>query len=552
MFTKRKSLLLGFLAAATATGLALGVNGVVDAYVGEPVEVNAASQSFTRTMTTFTTVEGSVSIDGDPNVTYTCYKGGGTSAPAINNGVIRLYQNKSGGDGGSITVEVKGDYKITSATIGSSMSTTIRVYDDADDNSANDKTGISLAQGGKYEVSGLDASSVTFVCNGTSSESRLYVNYLSVTYEPNTATPDDEELKSIRLDRGAGTDSVYQGEVLDTEGYIVTAVYGSDSNPDYSRESVIALDDEELIWNYDSSEIATVDLSVTYQGITSNTLTLNIIEIPAIREFVDTIVLDDLNISGSGYQTFENIVPSEGGSKAKYSGKAYKNASNIQLNSGDDRGFFVSFSAGTVKSIDVTYAGGSGELTVCSADEPGLTINDYTNFEGTITNQSTHIDLSGKGIKYFGLEANATCQFKSIVVTWEVDTEEIDEFVSSFFEGVTCDGGVTEPDVDMWGIVELYYADLSDVHKAEIQEVAPNYEDTSTIAGVLARYDYIVGKYGTEKYNDFMGRNPAPIASALSIRNSDGLTDIAVISALAIAGIAAAGAFVFLRRKKEA
>ena len=42
MFTKRKSLLLGILAAATATGLALGVNGVVDAYVGEPVEVSAA------------------------------------------------------------------------------------------------------------------------------------------------------------------------------------------------------------------------------------------------------------------------------------------------------------------------------------------------------------------------------------------------------------------------------------------------------------------------------------------------------------------------------
>lgn len=42
MFNKRKSLLLGILAAATASGLALGVNGVVDAYVGEPVEVSAA------------------------------------------------------------------------------------------------------------------------------------------------------------------------------------------------------------------------------------------------------------------------------------------------------------------------------------------------------------------------------------------------------------------------------------------------------------------------------------------------------------------------------
>ncbi len=551
MFNKRKSLLLGILAAATATGLALGVNGVVDAYVGEPVEVSAASQSFTRTMTSFAKISGD--LDGDPNLTYLSEKGGGTTAPAIYNNQIRLYQQgKNGGDGGRITITVLGDYKITSATIGSSSATTIRVFDNDDDKSANDKTGISISKNGTYEITGLEASSVTFVCNGTSSDTRLNVNYLSVTYESKTASPDDEELKSIILDRGTGADFVYQGEVLDTDGYIVTAVYGSDSNPEYSRESVIASDDEGLIWNYDSSEIATVDLSVTYQGVTSNILTLNVIEIPAIREFVDTIVLDDLGLSGNSYETFKNIVPSESGSKAKYSGKAYKNGNNIQLNSGDDRGFFVSFSAGTVKAIDATYASGSGELTVYSADKAGSTINDYTNFEGTITNQSTHIDLSGKGIKYFGLEANATCQFKSIVVTWEVDTEEIDEFVSSFFEGVTCDGGVTEPDVDMWGIAGLYYADLSDVHKAEIQEVTPNYEDTSTIAGVLARYDYIVGKYGTEKYNDFMGRNPSPIASALSIHSTDDLMDIAIISALAVAGIAAAGAFVFLRRKKEA
>ena len=54
MFNKRKSLLLGILAAATATGLALGVNGVVDAYVGEPVEVNAVSEDTDSITFTFT------------------------------------------------------------------------------------------------------------------------------------------------------------------------------------------------------------------------------------------------------------------------------------------------------------------------------------------------------------------------------------------------------------------------------------------------------------------------------------------------------------------
>ena len=551
MFTKRKSLLLGILAAATATGLALGVNGVVDAYVGEPVEVSAASNPVTLEMSTFnsTSVDN---IQGDPNVSYASDKGGGTTAPAINNGEIRLYQKSGGGDGGYITISAKDGYHLTSVTIGSSMGTTIRYYVDEDDNGEGDKRNVSLAENGQVKVSGIEAQSVTFVCNGTDKNSRLYVNYLSVTYEPSVEVPEDESLTSIRLERGTGSSTVYVGEEFDPEGYVVTAIYTSETVSDYSRESEILNSDPELTWNYDSSAIATVDLTVTYKGVTSNSLTLDVIEIPKIREYTDTIVLDDLGISGDGYQTFENIVASDSESGAKYSGKVYKKGSNIQLNSSQSRGFFASFSAGMVKSITANYSSGDGQLTVLSSDEIESSIDGFSTEVGTISSDSNTIDLSGKGIKYFGLEADGTCSFSSIVVTWEVDTKEIDEFVSTFFEGVTCDDGVTEPDADSWGIAALYYADLSDAHKAEIQEVVPDSGDTSTIAGVLARYDYIVGKYGTEKYNDFMGRNPSPIASALSIHSSDDLMDIAVISALAVAGIAAAGAFVFLRRKKEA
>ena len=88
--------------------------------------------------------------------------------------------------------------------------------------------------------------------------------------------------------------------------------------------------------------------------------------------------------------------------------------------------------------------------------------------------------------------------------------------------------------------------------KGILKEATANKDSESLVEQAVARYDYIVGKYGAKTYNDFMGRNPARIASALSIHNSDDVMDIAVISALAVAGIAAAGAFVFLRRKKEA
>lgn len=130
------------------------------------------------------------------------------------------------------------------------------------------------------------------------------------------------------------------------------------------------------------------------------------------------------------------------------------------------------------------------------------------------------------------------------------DTEAFD-FANTFLKEELCDDGLTAPSVETWNTLAASFDDISAASKETFKTALANVSGTE-IEQCIARYDYIVGKYGPEKYNDFMGRSPAPIASALSIRNSDHLMDIAVISALAIAGIAAAGAFVFLRRKKEA
>ena len=131
------------------------------------------------------------------------------------------------------------------------------------------------------------------------------------------------------------------------------------------------------------------------------------------------------------------------------------------------------------------------------------------------------------------------------------DNSEAVAFAEMFLEEITCDDGVTAPNASNWDDIALLYDDLTSADKEVLKTASANAEGTE-IEQCVARYDYIVGKYGPETYNDFMGRKPAPIASALSIHNSDDVMDIAVISALAVAGIAAAGAFVFLRRKKEA
>lgn len=130
----------------------------------------------TITMTTFSATNASM----DSNVSYTTAKGGGTSNPAINGGEIRLYQNSAGTGGGSITITAANGYKLSSVTVGSSMATSVAYTIGSDTTkSAN----ASLAANGKYTVNDINDSSITFYCMGTSSSSRLYVNYLSATYE---------------------------------------------------------------------------------------------------------------------------------------------------------------------------------------------------------------------------------------------------------------------------------------------------------------------------------------------------------------------------------
>ena len=144
--------------------------------------VGLTAKATTVEMSTFT----AISADMDAVASYECAKGNGTSTPIINSGQIRLYQNASGIGGGTITISVKEEYILTDVTIGSSMATKI-AYTIGDDTEKS--TTVSLAANGKYEVNAINSNAITFYCMGTSSSSRLYVNYLSVTYESNSTDP---------------------------------------------------------------------------------------------------------------------------------------------------------------------------------------------------------------------------------------------------------------------------------------------------------------------------------------------------------------------------
>ncbi len=127
-------------------------------------------------MNTFAATGGNI----DSIVSFASSQGGGTTAPAVNGGEIRLYQNAAGTGGGTITIKVSDGYKIQSVTIGSSMATSISYsINDATEKSSKEALGANSKF--TYNADG-ELVSITFYCMGTDKNSRLYVNYLSVTY----------------------------------------------------------------------------------------------------------------------------------------------------------------------------------------------------------------------------------------------------------------------------------------------------------------------------------------------------------------------------------
>ena len=161
----------------------LGDQTVTVSYEGETAEYDitviekpTAGSSVTVEMSSFSKTEDAL----DDVISYTTAKGGGTSNPAINNSIIRIYQANSGKtEGGSITIKAADGYTLTSVTIGSNMKTSIAY---TIGNSTTKSSSESLSANGKYTVDDINSNSITFYCMGTTSSTRLYVNYLSATY----------------------------------------------------------------------------------------------------------------------------------------------------------------------------------------------------------------------------------------------------------------------------------------------------------------------------------------------------------------------------------
>ena len=186
------------------------------------------------TMTSFTAISGDVA--GDPNVSYEASQGTAGTAPAVNSNQIRVYQN-----GGIFKVTANNGAKIQSVTLGSAMNTSVSYKIDGGEESSNQ----SINAKGKFTLSNQNCTEVLFTCKGTTSSTRLYVNYLSVTYETQSSSSAVETITSVTAPSSFNTD-LAKGTAA---GQLSAAVTANGS----------AIAGAAVTWSSTDSNVATVD-----------------------------------------------------------------------------------------------------------------------------------------------------------------------------------------------------------------------------------------------------------------------------------------------------
>ena len=151
-----------------------------------PPTTEEAPNVITISQDTFSETEGFVA--NDKNISFACYQGGGTTAPVVNSGVIRLYQPASGNEsGGYITISAVEGVKILSLDVKTAMETSAYHVADGVSSSIRD-----IAVDNYYSIEG-EYEEISIHCVGADKTHRFYVSEIKVSYVGGSVTPGGSE-----------------------------------------------------------------------------------------------------------------------------------------------------------------------------------------------------------------------------------------------------------------------------------------------------------------------------------------------------------------------
>lgn len=163
------------------------------------------------------------------------------------------------------------------------------------------------------------------------------------------------------------------------------------------------------------------------------------------------------------------------------------------------------------------------------------------------TSGVTTVDLSGAYMNF-----NSTHEiYLTDETNYEVDS--LRTYAREFLAADLCDNGVTKPSKELWTTLKTSFEALNGTAQTALMEGLAD-ENGDVIAQALARYDYILGKYGEVEYENFMLRDVVPAKSNLgtTIFGDNANNTFITIGAVALLVMSGLVVVHFLNKKRRA
>lgn len=350
----------------------------------------SANAQTTVTQTSFTAIEGNVG--GDKNVSYKAEQGNATTAPAINNGIIRVYQN-----GGLFTVSVADGCTLSNVTLGSAMATTVTYVTDKNATASEKK---SIAANGTLSVDFTGGEkSITYTCTGTTKKARLYVNSLSVTYTKASTGKTETTLAFADPDNKTFDLNATEGTKFTNAATLTPVVEGAKITYSSDKESIATVDENGgVIVTTDKEGTATI--TATYAGndeYAGSTASYKItVADPNKASWSYTFQSKDL-VNGTTSYNFNNVdwtfTPTWTSSGPYYGN--LDNTKGLQLGSSKQPATSLIFSTtgfpGVIKEVKVNAATASGATATIAVTVGGVSYGEAK----SLTSESADYTFTG-------------------------------------------------------------------------------------------------------------------------------------------------------------
>lgn len=241
--------------------------------------------------------------------------------------------------------------------------------------------------------------------------------------------------------------------------------------------------------------------------------------------------------------------------------------SNNRISESNASGCYVDFETSTsdddkyIKIIDSNdnYLSNSSSTNIVGTSTSTnwlLTLAEREGF-GTFRIHSTsdstrHLVFNNSNAKFGAYTYNSDTYYDVEIFKFIIEEYTIDRFVTDFMGAFTCDNkGLTEPVFKegwSWSMLKAKYESLTPQEQQELTGYQAS-ELGNAKAQCVARYDYIVKKYGVSKYPNWMNRTISPNANVMIFKTG---TDIVLINIIIGSLLALSiGSFIFFYKRKK-